>query len=364
MEQGSRRDGKGKSMEDERVLAHLLRMLDTLSGVAQTMHPRRLHELISKLGDQDNSLRVAMETPSPPTATHEPIHLAGTLALQACAGLRAAPNAANPTLEAYRAMRQYSRALEALSALTDTLPEVGRYMLEPRFRDDTLLQQRLAGPPHPESGVFHSHNATDERGGFSVIVPSWYDPAQPTPAIFVLHGGAGHGRLFLWNWLPEARSRGLIVVAPTAIGRTWSLMEPEIDSGNLEAILARVRDRWNVDANHLMLSGMSDGGTFTLLSGLGVDSPFTHLSPVAASFHPMLLAMTEPKRLTGLPIHLTHGAQDWMFPVDVARTAHRALAAAGAMITYREIADLSHAYPRDGQGEVLDWFTDPATRRP
>ena len=106
----------------------------------------------------------------------------------------------------------------------------------------------------------------------------------------------------------------------------------------------------------MLLSGMSDGGTFTLLSGLAEDSPFTHLAPVAASFHPMLLAMTAPERLTGLPIHLTHGALDWMFPVSMARTAHRMLAAAGAAITYREIADLSHAYPRDGQGEVLDWF--------
>lgn len=86
------------------------------------------------------------------------------------------------------------------------------------------------------------------------------------------------------------------------------------------------------------------------------SSPFTHLAPAAASFHPMLLAMTAPQRLTGLPIHLTHGALDSMFPVGVARTAHRRLAAAGAAIAYREIADRSHAYPPDEQGEVLDWF--------
>ena len=148
----------------------------------------------------------------------------------------------------------------------------------------------------------------------------------------------------------------MIVIAPTATGTTWSLMEPEIDSHNLDAILARVGDRWNIDPARMLLTGMSDGGTFTLLAGLDEDSPFTHLAPVAASFHPMLLAISAPSRLTGLPIHLTHGALDWMFPVDMARTAYRALAAAGAAITYREIADLSHAYPRDGQGEVLDWF--------
>jgi phospholipase/carboxylesterase len=351
-------------MEDDGVVTQLLAVLDTLSDIARLMQPRRLPDLIAKLGDRDMSLRQAIGALSPRTGTRDQIGLAGTLALQACAGLRTAPDADNPTLEAYRAMRQYSRALEALASLTATVPAVSRYLLEPRFRDDPSIRRRLTEPPQADSGIFHFDNRTDERGGFSVIVPSWYDPDRPAPVIFALHGGSGHGRLFLWNWLPEARSRGMIVVAPTAIGSTWSLMEPEIDSRNLEAILTRVRDRWNVDPGHMLLSGMSDGGTFTLLSGLAEDSPFTHLAPVAASFHPMLLAMTGPQRLGGLPIHLTHGAQDWMFPVHVARTAYRTLAASGAAITYREIADLSHAYPRDGQGEVLDWFLGAAGAHP
>jgi phospholipase/carboxylesterase len=175
-----------------------------------------------------------------------------------------------------------------------------------------------------------------------------------------LHGGSGHGRLFLWNWVPEARTRRLIVIAPTAIGGTWSLMEPEIDSANLLNILTQVRGRWNVDASRMLLTGMSDGGTFTLVSGLEASSPFSHLAPIAATFHPLLLSMTDPNRIAGLPIYLIHGARDWMFPIHVARTAHRVLEAAGAAITFREVPDLSHAYPRDEQGAILDWLRVPA----
>ena len=36
-----------------------------------------------------------------------------------------------------------------------------------------------------------------------------------------------------------------------------------------------------------------------------------------------------------------------------------ALTAAGAQVTYREIADLSHTYPRDENGAILDWFQNP-----
>jgi phospholipase/carboxylesterase len=348
-------------MEENEVLMRLLAVLDALGGVARRLHPARLADLVSRLDDCDPMLREAIGVDQRQPATREEYWVAGTLALQACAGLRAAPDADNPMLDAHRALRQYHRALEALAALTETVPAVGHYFLEPQYRDDLRLRQRLTDAPHPDSGIFHFDNKTDERGGFSVYVPPWYDPARPAPVIFALHGGSGHGRLFLWNWIAEARSRGMIVVAPTAIGATWSLMEPETDCQNLKDILTRVRERWNIDPSRMLLAGMSDGGTFTLLSGMAEDSPFTHLAPTAASFHPLLLEMAEPQRLAGLPIHLTHGAEDWMFRVDAARTAHRALAAAGAAITYREIADLSHAYPREGQGEVLDWFMGPVS---
>jgi phospholipase/carboxylesterase len=339
-------------MEHDTILERLFAVLDRLANIARMMHPRRLEALIATLDDLDMQLEAAL------TGYGGSLSPAATFALQACCGLRAASEADNPVLQSYRAMRHYSRSLEALAPLAETVPAISRFFLEPRFRDDPNALQRLAGQPNADTGVFHFCNETNQRGGFSVFVPSWYDSATPAPVIMALHGGSGHGRLFLWNWLAEARSRGLIVIGPTAIGSTWSLMEPEIDSDNLETILTKTRERWNVDPRHMLLSGMSDGGTFTLLSGLADDSSFTHLAPAAASFHPFLLTMTSPVRLTGLPIHLTHGAQDWMFPVDMARTAYRTLASAGARITYREIADLSHAYPRDGQGEVMDWWLD------
>jgi phospholipase/carboxylesterase len=202
----------------------------------------------------------------------------------------------------------------------------------------------------------HVGNELTERGGYSLYVPEDYDPSRPYPLVMALHGGSGHGRLFLWSWLRETRGRGVILVAPTAIGNTWSLMEPAADTANLARVLEDVAARWRVDRTRLLLTGMSDGGTFTLLSGIDEESPFTHLAPVASSFHPLLLAMAAPRRIRNLPVYLVHGALDWMFPVAIARTAQHALGAAGAAVTYREIADVSHAYPREEGSAILDWF--------
>ena len=52
--------------------------------------------------------------------------------------------------------------------------------------------------------------------------------ARAYPLVVAMHGGSGNGGAFLWSWVREARTRGFIVLAPTAIGSTWSLMEPDI----------------------------------------------------------------------------------------------------------------------------------------
>ena len=187
-------------------------------------------------------------------------------------------------------------------------------------------------------------------------MPEDYDPDRAWPLVVALHGGSGHGRRFLWSWLRVARTYGAILVSPTAVGRTWALQGPDPDTPNLARIVAAVRQAWTIDPERLLLVGMSDGGTFAYVSGLEPASPFTHLAPAAAAFHPMLAAFADGERLQGLPIHIAHGVLDWMFPVVMAREAVEALRRAGAQVTYRELEDLPHAYPRELNGEILSWM--------
>ena len=134
-------------------------------------------------------------------------------------------------------------------------------------------------------------------------------------------------------------------------------MGEDTDTPNLARILdLRARAAGTSIPNRLLLTGMSDGGTFCYVTGLESASPFTHLAPVAATFHPLMAEMADAERLRGLPIYLVHGRLDWMFPVQVARQTQAALSAAGAEVTYREIDDLSHCYPREMNPPILKWL--------
>ena len=344
------------------LIPRLLGALDRLEAISRHMHPPLLPDLAASLGPDDAALAGAVAGvreaawPDPLVPFRDQIVLAGESVLRCHAGLREAASAQDGRIGAFRATRLQYRAIEALYPLAAGLPSIGRFFIEPSRRDDPDLAARLSAAKQPDTGVFHFDNETGTRGGFSVYVPEYVTRDTPVPVVFALHGGSGHGRVFLWSWLREARSRGVILVAPTATGDTWSLMEPEIDSVHLSGILARIRGHWAVDPSRLLLSGMSDGGTFTLLSGLDADSPFTHLAPVAASFHPFLVVAGDADRIRGLPVYLVHGALDWMFPVSTGRTANQTLSMAGAKVVYREVADLSHTYPRDENGAILDWF--------
>ena len=262
----------------------------------------------------------------------------------------------------YRALRRFAPVQEMLYPLAPVLEPLSRWFLEPARRDDAALVGRLRDAALRDDdvrvGVLHARNERDARGGFSLYVPEAFDGRASMPLVVALHGGHGHGRDFLWSWLREARSRGMLVLAPTSRDRTWSITGGEdVDAEGLREMVASVAARYPVDRGRVLLTGMSDGATYALLCGLRDGMPFTHLAPACGVLHPFLFADGAIAQARGRAIYLVHGALDWMFPVHTARLAQEALSAAGAQVVYREIEDLSHTYPRDENPRILDWLT-------
>ncbi len=202
-------------MSEAEAIAHLLDTLDALEVIGRHLYPPELATLVEGLGGRDAALREAMAAAAWREKLRQVIEPAVKATLLACDGLREAAGAVDGLRQAYRALRQVSRALEALYPLAAVLPSVDRFFL--------ASDQYAVGPGRDGAltGVLHAGNDTRERGGFSVYVPEDYDPARRYPLVMAQHGGAGHGRLFLWSWLREVRGRGVVLVAPTAMGVPW-----------------------------------------------------------------------------------------------------------------------------------------------
>ena len=343
------------------VLPPLLQSLEALAFVARHLNPPEFGAVMEAAGTPDESLQAVRarlsDWPQQFAGLRSSLEAASDAALAAFAGLRAVQNGDGDLIAVFRALRHVPRAKEALYPLAATLPPVSSFFVDPDLREDAKVLKRLTQPPHENTWIVHDHNEPGSRGGFSVYVPEYYTPDRAWPLVMALHGGSGNGRTFLWSWLADARSFGAVLVSPTATGNTWALLGDDADTPNLARILEFVRGRYNIDPTKLLLTGMSDGGTFCYVAGLEHGSPFTHLAPIAATFHPLMAEMADAERLQRLPVFLVHGRLDWMFPVQVARQTRDALSAAGADVSYHELDDLSHCYPSEMNARILRWLS-------
>jgi phospholipase/carboxylesterase len=248
------------------------------------------------------------------------------------------------------ALHRGARAQEGFYLLRRTLPPFADYWQMPgtSTRDDP--------PPvdtdgRASTGIIHV-SAGGHHGGFSFYVPENYDAERRWPLIVALHGGSGNGRDFLWTWVREAKSYGYLLVAPTAAGDTWGAVD---DTGILE-ILAWMQGRYHLAPDRILLTGLSDGATFGLLYGLAHPRVYRAIAPLCGVFHPAHESLGNLERAAGADVYLVHGRLDFLFPVAMARFSRDTLTAAGARVTYRELDDLSHTYPRSENRLILDWF--------
>lgn len=252
-------------------------------------------------------------------------------------------------ISALRAARKHCRALEALYPLCSVLPEVNRYFLEEGVKAASPPESRPAGE---ETGIIHVGANRDlrARGGYSLYIPEAYTPERAWPLVIALHGGYSHGRDFIWTWITEARSRGLIIFAPTSQAMTWSIADVGVDAQVLHRHLEDVSVRVRIDRSSILLTGMSDGGTFALALALSAHSSYSVLAPVSCALPPVDSRRAKDKRILWV-----HGARDWIFPAGGAVQSCRHLQQSGADIHLKVIEDLSHTYPREANDAILKW---------
>ena len=350
------------------LMEPLLGTLERIEWVQRNLYPPAAAQLADVLAPCTDALTPplrALEAWDWPVDLHflrDPLFDVARQTLELVAAFGDAARSPEEPIGLYRALRRSARIQEGLYPLAPAFDGVSRWFLEASRRGDDALVERLRAGALREDGVrvgvLHAQHERGTRGGFSLYVPESWDGQAAMPLVVALHGGSGHGRDFLWSWLREARSRGVLLASPTAADRTWAIMGGEDrDAPALGTMIESIAERYPIDRTRVLLTGMSDGATYALLCGLREGTPFTHLAPACGVLHPALLMSGDLAHASGRPIYLVHGALDWMFPLQTAHLTRDVLTEAGAKLVYREIADLSHTYPRDENPLILDWLT-------
>jgi phospholipase/carboxylesterase len=339
-------------MDKDVFISLLIQVLQALESSFR-IDPLMLQPVRENLLDHGKILRTARDS-FPGTNPEDPFLNAALdaadLVLEAIKLFGSGDDLNQAFMNVLRSYRKFARAQECLFALREDSLQIGLF-----FSEATVIEMPSAheGKNKYQTGIFHKGMGEDPyaRGGYTLYVPETYDEDRPWPLIVALHGGYSHGRDFLWTWLREARSRGYFVLSPTSTGRTWSIGLIDPDARTLLKNLDEVRTQYRIEPSRILLTGMSDGATFGLGLGLHESMPFSAIAPVSGVLPPVDLSYARAKR-----IYWVHGEQDWMFPVGRAVHACRQLKEAGAEVILKVVHDLSHAYPREQNSDILRWF--------
>ena len=203
------------------------------------------------------------------------------------------------------------------------------------------------------SSSIRYHEVDQHRGAYTVYVPEYYTPERTWPLILAMHGGSGNDEDFLWTWLKYAKSRGYLLLSAKSFGATWYPW----DAPSILLMLDDMQARYKVDTARILLTGLSDGGSFGYDVGFAFPERFAGLAVVAGILRPH----QRTEQASQLPVYIAHGAQDQLFPVQYIRLVADKLRKLGHSVTYHELPNFGHAYPSGENAAILDWFETVAT---
>jgi phospholipase/carboxylesterase len=184
-------------------------------------------------------------------------------------------------------------------------------------------------------------------------VPEYYQADRPWPLIIAMHGASGNAEDFLWTWLKYAKSRGYLLLSAKSFGATWYPW----DAPSLLLMLDDMQARYAIDPRRVLLTGLSDGGSFCYDVGFAFPERFAGLAVVAGILRPH----TRHPQASRVPVYIAHGEKDQLFPVQFIRLVASKLQEWGHRVTYHELPGFGHAYPPGENAAILDWFATVST---
>jgi hypothetical protein len=191
---------------------------------------------------------------------------------------------------------------------------------------------------------------------YAVNVPAAYDPARRYRARFQLHGGVmmRHGSA------PPESAGGIgalagdddqLYIVPFAWDASPWWTGDQVQ--NLHDILDAVKRLYNLDENHVAVSGVSDGGTGAYYLAMRDTTPYASFLPlngfwgVLASHDLAVDGPLYPNNLRNKPLFIVNGERDPLYPNELVTPAIEHYRKIGLVIDYR---------PQAGAGHNTQWW--------
>ncbi|HKB09334.1 MAG TPA: PDZ domain-containing protein [Vicinamibacterales bacterium] len=211
------------------------------------------------------------------------------------------------------------------------------------------LQRGRAYGPQPTGMIRLTNESPDGiEHNYALNIPETYDSTRRYQVRFQLHGGIG-GRATNAPVGPGTvgalTGAEQIYIVPYAWRDApwWS----DDQALNLVAILDAVKRRYNVDENHVVVSGVSDGGTGAYYIAMRETTPFASFLPLNGYL--LVLAARDiddglifANNLRSKPVFAVNGGRDPLYPTRIVDPTIEQMKRGGVTIDYHPQPDAGH----------------------
>jgi hypothetical protein len=185
---------------------------------------------------------------------------------------------------------------------------------------------------------------------YTIDVPETYDPSRRYAVRFQLHGGIANSRENAErrgrNGIGRLAGAEQIYVLPASWNDQpwWSTAQLE----NLRAILDTLKRTYNIDENHVVVSGVSDGGTGAYYVAMRDTTPYASFLPlngflgVLGNERLPIEGDLFPGNLRNKPLFVVNGGRDPLYPIAEVEPYLRHLANGRVSITYEPQPQAGH----------------------
>jgi predicted peptidase len=199
--------------------------------------------------------------------------------------------------------------------------------------------------PSKESKVLEGQQQACELNGavkvdlkYWLYLPEGYQQQESWPLMLFLHGAGERGddlQLVRKHGPPKLVGEGkqfpFIIVSPQCpSGRWWQPME-------LATLLDEIVDRYRVDQDRIVVTGLSMGGYGTWDLAAYQPDRFAALAPICGGSDPI-----RAKYLAGIPVWVFHGRKDSVVPVERSEAMVEALKKADSPVKFTVYDEANH----------------------
>jgi len=209
-----------------------------------------------------------------------------------------------------------------------------------------LRAGRLYSADVPKGVVRQSHALGGTEFPYTLDVPESYTPSQRYQVRIQLHGGVGRPDVAPRGGIGQLAGTEQIYVLPTAwAGFEWWTGR-QLD--NLRWIVDGVKRTYNVDENHIVVSGVSDGGTGAYYFAMRETTLFASFLPlngaIAVLRNPSMKIGGElfPQNLVNKPFFIVNGGRDPLYPAALIEPYIEHMAKGGVEVKYLPQPEAGH----------------------